>query len=557
MTRKSLASNKQRGAVLLSVLVIAIILAAITGACALAMSSYSTLSTNKSSAITATELAEAGVNSELNYIAIQARAGSSTWYHANTTQSGQPLPGNPGSTPSTGWSGPSGSYWVYTTPVNAATPGAGFTITCEAVVGGQIKTSGSTTSIVGGARRTVSIVGTADGLFNLYTTYATSSDSSHSCVHVHKGGSVTVHGCAGTNGSCHFEGDESHDSALNGNCFRSDCSGHQYSGNCQKNPYQNSFPSTKQVCDKTFSGCTNGSEWSYLSSHNNNNCIRIYKANLASGTAISASSTMVGNFSCSHTTLCNYDNSYWSWGQWSWGNWTGGDGDDDNWGWGNWTSGDGDGDDWGWGWGSSCSDNHSCAGDWAYASNNKGCNHIPGSSTETAIILPPGDYYFSNVDCSQFSSCEHFIIDNADLSEGGVNAGKPVRIWIGQDNSSTNDCINIPFEFTDCSSNGTKTFRIFYGKDGCSLSILNSCSSAKTLCGSIYAVSQESSGCSVNICGGDSSCTQNIQGSIVGDYLNYQGSCSVTAVAGNCTKYDYSAGTGYLTTSTYSVTGGQ
>jgi len=105
-------------------------------------------------------------------------------------------------------------------------------------------------------------------------------------------------------------------------------------------------------------------------------------------------------------------------------------------------------------------------------------NH-PSTGNKT-LIIPPGDYYFTDI---QLSGTRQIIVDT-----GGLTTGTPglVRIWMNGSNS--NDQININVSFT---STNASMFRLYYNKCT-SISI----SGNSTYYGGFYAVRD---GCTGNI----------------------------------------------------------
>ena len=158
--------GKNRGAALISALILTLILTMMVGGVAYEVGTATTLSYARDHQDSATDLAEAGIAYELNYISVQKRNNASPSFHQPVTLSGQPFAGQPGTL-----TGTPGEYWVYTVwdAGNVNT----FTIYCTAEVGGDINTGGNATTLLGGAVRNLTVKGNTQSIQGLYAAFAT------------------------------------------------------------------------------------------------------------------------------------------------------------------------------------------------------------------------------------------------------------------------------------------------------------------------------------------------------------------------------------------------
>jgi Tfp pilus assembly protein PilX len=131
-----------------------------------------------------------------------------------------------------------------------------------------------------------------------------------------------------------------------------------------------------------------------------------------------------------------------------------------------------------------------------------------GPDGMSTIILPPGDYYFTDI---SMSGNNKIIIDNAGYTvrcaDGTTPCPGQVRIWMN--GSTSNDTVNVTVEYT---SNDKRLFRLYYNKCADFKIAGNS-----TYSGGFYAVR---SGCtsSFTISGGSL-----INGAIIATSVNISG----------------------------------
>ena len=483
--------RNQRGAALMFVLVLSLLSTAMMGALVYTTMTWNTLSYSKTNDERALELAEAGINSELNYMSVQTRLGNAAYFHTNATQSGQPLPGQLGSL-----SPVPGKWWVYT----KLGSNNNFTTTCSAEVGGILTTSGSTTTLTGGARRTISVTGQTGSLFGLYAAFAVTPAECTETSSFKLNGTqcvVTIVGSVGTDGT--FQGGNNtcnYTRAIDANTIDAANSGKQFTASPLSSvPTPIWFPSVADMIRDSFSatiGMTDANAWKWLSTNNKNAGVLMWKSG-ASG-AMSASTTtsavVSGGYPRSAGNLSN-----------------------------------------------------SSTGDWVKA------NSIPGDSSIKALIFPPGDYYFQSMSLP-FNYETEIVIDNAGLSVGGNPNNIPVRFWF--DNAGTaNDDLGIPPVMTNAADRST--FRIFYGKDGNTLNLDDSVNGPYAVPMVVYAVTAENmngpiagmTGTSVLFTGGNCSSAQlEIDGSLIADQIIFSGYCKIVGDPTDGNALDYGGGSG-------------
>lgn len=490
-----------RGAALISALILTLILTLMIGGMAYEVGTSTALEYARDHQDSAMDLAEAGISYELNYISSQERNNGTLTFHTKTYQSGQPYPGQPGTV-----TGTPGEYWVYTVQ-NA---GNSFTVYCTAEVGGEIATVNHQPVLINGAAKTLQVNGSTQSLLGIYAAFASRAPnaSNHSADVVLANGSVVklqtnsnVAGLTatfGTNGSVAIGTGASiaASSGYTANFLNADANS-SYNSNAQfksgttikDGNIESPFPTVPSIIRYTFpatAGLADQAAWSWLSNNNANAGIDTYKSGLPMGTSLNPSSVTSAGFTTSSNTLTNSS--------------TGG-------GLGNWQN----------------------AGD------------VPGTTVQ-ALIFPPGDYYFTSVNLVWNANTE-IIIDNAGLTNGG--APGPVRFWF---NSTGNDSVALPFTLTNTAD--PSTFRLYYGKDGYSLTITKPSGPPAgnwTLPGAIYAISGGTLGTTVQLAGGADAGDQVVlDGSIIADHIGFSGYCTLIFDPTDSNSADYQAGAGFV-----------
>lgn len=134
--------------------------------------------------------------------------------------------------------------------------------------------------------------------------------------------------------------------------------------------------------------------------------------------------------------------------------------------------------------------------------NSLGSHPVSGNNS---LILPPGDYYFTDID---LSGNKELIIDNAGLTTGTPGM---VRIWMND--STKNDQINVNVSYT---STNASLFRLYYNKCA-SISIGGN----STYYGGFYAVRDGCTG-TIEIAGGST-----IYGSVLANAIVAAGNSSI------------------------------
>jgi len=188
-------------------------------------------------------------------------------------------------------------------------------------------------------------------------------------------------------------------------------------------------------------------------------------------------------------------------------------------------------------------------------------NHDNNSCAVQTLIFEPGDYYFSSINLSYMASCE-MICDCGALASGGTPG--QVRFWIyDSGNNMTNDYIQIPITST-CAPGETSPdpgkFRIYYAKDGCTLSFTRPSNIQD--CNGNAVTGDFDYYCGVHSCtkpADDNSCTKgttvsingtcqatatpgkgccNFHGSMICDHLKCSGACNIQYTNSNCCTKD-------------------
>lgn len=150
----------------------------------------------------------------------------------------------------------------------------------------------------------------------------------------------------------------------------------------------------------------------------------------------------------------------------------------------------------------------------------------------STLILPPGDYYFTDI---QISGPATIVCDTAGSTVPGGTPGQ-VRIWMN--NSTSQDTINADVVFTK--SSDPSMFRLYYNK-AANISLAGN----MTYYGGIYAVRSAGnsavSSASVSLPGGSK-----VTGMVIADVANLSGGAVVTGVtsAQIANANDYSGGVG-------------
>lgn len=523
MKRSNVLNQRQRetGAALITALLVSVATAFLLAASLAVAMSSDKLGWRQVDAQSALQLADAGVNSELQYIALNvsspttSKSSQPTVYSGVTAvlpTTGSTVLGRPGTV--TGYSG--GTYYVYSSNDAAGrTAWDGVTspyyITCSAVVNN--------------VWQTVQIQATSNSVFNVGGLISTGGDGCNSTSitltnnsNVTMTGSAASNGCVSKGSGCSFKAP----SAINANCgqfsssrFDSTCvqTGGQL---CSSNPPV-CYPKTSDVCRRVFNCTDDTSDSSAFQKCAQNSCnaTGVYQYNwYTNSTTLSPSNcTPYGNIG---TTLNNNDfyNANYKPGTW------------DNW--------------------------------WDYNPNTK--------SVQT-LIFEPGDYYFNSVQCMYDAACE-MVVDPCAYASGGTPG--QVRFWVYDQNcatdGNTSDNIQLPIKNT-CASGSSPDpgqFRIYYCKDGCSLNFCrpdnikdyqgNTVTGDFNYCCGLYActkpattTSASTSGCTNSTVTGTtvtftgttstSKCC-NIQGSMLCDHLCFSGCCKPTYVQSSCTTKD-------------------
>jgi len=544
--------RREAGIALVTALMISLVTATLLAASLCVSMTSNELGWNQARAEAALQIADAGINWELQYIA------ENTGQSSITLLSSQPIaglgvtikfPGESFAIKGTNGTVPgysNGQFWVY-----ASNDSAGLTAWDGVTSPFYITSSG----LVNGAWNRVQITSQASSVFNIYGSGALGSYSnSPTTITVASGGSVVASGPAAVNGtvSTGNGGSFTAPTAINSNtCTYS--SGQFTSSNvasggslCSKQaPVV--YPTCASLIRKTCSqpNYTDAQAWSWRSSNCNNSSGVYTYTNYASSSTISTHNcqrvsggcgTTLNNACWNNANTCpgTYNSSGYYWG-WYWEN--------------------------------------------------------PTYAVQT-LIFEPGDYYFTSVQLAYDCTCQ-MIIDPQAQASGGT-AGQ-VRFWVYDPGSSpTSDSCSLPIDCT-CSNgsvfscagtaqqNSTTTnssncdcgqFRIYYGKDNCTCQFNrpSSCTDCQSntvsgdfnYCCGLYACSKQPDtavstsggcqaatddptkhGCTVGLCGASntrsSGCCK-ITGSCLCDKLSCQKSCTLNYQASVCCTTDPCAG---------------
>ena len=417
--------RREAGAALITVLILSLCTALLLGASLTVALTTTKLGWNQSYSEAALQLADAGVNSELQYIAKNVGAANATLKSSQpvaTSGVTAKLPGSstvvlgrPGTI--TGYSG--GTFYVYSSNNASGTVAwdgvtSPFYITCSAVVNK--------------CWQTVKVQATSASLFNVYGIFA-SGDTGTPTVTAGSGSHTTIGGSGGVNGPVSQGGSCGFTAPTAINCNHQNHSSGQFgSGNvssggnlCQVDPPM-IHPKTSDVCRHAF-GCNDNDSDSvaYTACRNatcTNSKVYHYKSTAGSSTINTSNCTKYGNdlgSSLNNTDFhdCNtkpgtYDSSFWWFG---WHN----------------------------------------------------------TVAVQTLIFEPGDYYFTNMSLL-YDASKEIVIDPCAYASGGT-AGQ-VRFWCVDQNAvangNTSDVCQLPIKNT-CKSGEDPDpgqFRLYYDKDG-------------------------------------------------------------------------------------------
>jgi len=479
---------------------------------------------NQSYSEAALQLADAGVNSELQVVAlnisnpvISLRASlpvvsvGVTITRPNQTT---PVLGRVGTVP--GYSG--GNYYVYSSN-DAAGKTAWDGVTSPFYI--------TSSACVNGCWQTVQIQSGTSSLFNVYGIFSLGDSSTTPTVSVSANSTVSVTGSAGINGTvsqgsaCSFTAP----TAINANCGKHSSgqltnSNVSSGGNLCSCQQPLIYPKTSDCCRSAF-GCSSGTSdsvaYSTCQTHScNSTGIYHYTANANSSTINTSNCCqLTGGCGTSLNNNCwenanikpgTYTSNYWWW----WQN--------------------------------------------------------PTVAVQT-LIFEPGDYYFSSCQLA-YDASKEMIVDPCAYASGGTPG--QVRFWCCDSNAATdgatNDYVQCPIKNT-CAA-GTSTpdpgqFRLYYDKDGCTCTFTRPDNitdwTGNTLSGDFdyycgcYASSKPANdtsakkGCCIgfcgtanqghNGCGGSNDGCAHLHGSMLCDHLAFQGNCKCDyTVSQTCTK---------------------
>jgi len=514
--------HRESGAALITVLMISLCTAMLLGASLTVAMTSQMLGYNQSYSEAALQLADAGINSELQVVAqnvsnpvVSLKASLPiVTVGVTITRPGKstPVVGRVGTVP--GYSG--GNFYVYSSNDAAGTTAwdgvtSPFYITSSAVVNG--------------CWQTVQIQSGTSSLFNVYGIFSLGDSSTTSTVTVASGANVSITGSAGINGtvsqgtSCSFTAP----TAINANCSKHSsgqltssnlCSG----GNLCQTQQPIVYPKTSDCCRNAF-GCSAGTSdsvaYSTCQSHSCNSTGIYHYTSTASSSTINTHNCCQLGGGCGTSLNSNcwsnanikpgtYTSNYWWW----WQN--------------------------------------------------------PTVAVQT-LIFEPGDYYFSSCQLA-YDASKEMIVDPCAYASGGTPG--QVRFWCCDSNASsdgaTNDYVQCPI--TNTCAAGTSTpdpgqFRLYYDKDGCSCNFTRPDNitdwTGNTVSGDfdyycgVYSCSKPATdtstkkGCSVGMCGTSNShgCTSSnngcchLHGSMLCDHLQFQGNCKCDYTQSQtCTK---------------------
>jgi len=522
--------HRESGAALITVLILSVCIAMLLGASLTVAMTSQMLGYNQSYSEAALQLADAGVNSELQNIAQNV---------SNPTvslKSSQPvvslgvtvtLPGvltavlgRVGTV--TGYTG--GNYYVY-----SSNDAAGKTAWDGTTSPFYITSS----ACVNGCWQTVQIQSGTTSVFNVYGIYSggDTTSTTTSTVTASSGSSVAVTGTAGINGtvsqsgSCTFTAP----TCINANCSKHS-SGQFTSSNCTSgSPYQCNapiiYPKTSDCCRNCF-GCAPGTSdaaaYSTCQAHScNSSCVYQYTSTAGSST-INTQNCCPLSGGCG-TKLCN-----------------------------------------------SCWSNANIKPG-TYTSNYYWWWQNPTVAVQT-LIFEPGDYYFTNMQLA-YDASKEMIIDPCAYASGGTPG--QVRFWCCDANANTdgatNDYCQLPITNTCAAGSSTPDpgqFRFFYDKDSCTCTFqrpdnitdwtgntvtgdfnyycgiyasskpCGDTSSKKGCCCCFCGTANQGSGWhNNNPCGGSNDGCAHLKGSMLCDQLSFQGCCKCDYTQSQtCTK---------------------
>jgi len=512
--------HREAGVALLTVLMISMATAMILGASLCVSMTSSKLGWSQARAESALQLADAGVNSELQYIAqntgqtlISLRSSQPVAGVGVTIQypgENFPIKGRNGTVP--GFSG--GQFWVYSSNDAAGTvPWDGVTSPFYITASGYINN----------AWQRVQVSTQSASLFNLYGTVALGSyTGDNTGVTVAGGSNVVVTGPAGINGTVTTGsgGSITAPQAINANtCTNSTgqftSSNVASGGTLVKQPTPYVYPTCatiiKQACGHPE--YSDDQAWSWRSTNNcNSSCVYTYTSS-ANDSSIKPQNCQRLSGGCG-TTLSN---SCWANANTKPGTYNS------------------NGYNWWWWW------------------------QNPTQAVQT-LIFEPGDYYFTSVQLAYDCTCE-MVIDSQAYASGGTPG--QVRFWCHDPGSSpTDDSCSLPITHLPASGQSSADpglFRIYYGKDNhcCQFNRPSNCTDwqgntvtgdFEYVCG-IYACSKQPDtvvstsggctpnpnsdstkhGCKIGLCGQSSrsaGCCK-ITGSCLCDKLSCQGGCTL------------------------------
>ncbi|MDR3688782.1 MAG: hypothetical protein P4L46_05325 [Fimbriimonas sp.] len=420
--------RREAGIALITALMISLITATLLAASLCVSMTSSKLGWNQERSEAALQMADAGINWELQYIAENsgqtnvtlmssqpvAATGTTIKYPSESFA----IKGANGTVP--GFTG--GQFWVY-----ASNDTAGSTAWDGVTSPFYITSSG----LVNGAWNRVQIKTQSSSVFNIYSSATTGSYSGDpTTITVGGGGSVVATGPITVNGTVTTGSGStiSVPTGINSNgCTYT--SGQlttthiQSGGKLCTNQAPVVYPTCASLIKKSC-GHTEYSDsqaWSWCSNHcNNSSCVYTYKSGATDDTVSSHNCCqLTGGCGTSLSNSCwnnagTHPGTYNSSGYWYW--W--------------WSS--------------------------------------PPTYAVQTLIFEPGDYYFTSMQLAYDCSCE-MVIDPEGYASG-CTPGQ-VRFWVNDPGSSpTNDSCSLPI--TNTCPSGTSTpdcgkFRIYYGKDNC------------------------------------------------------------------------------------------
>jgi len=165
------------------------------------------------------------------------------------------------------------------------------------------------------------------------------------------------------------------------------------------------------------------------------------------------------------------------------------------------------------------------------------CNKSPDTK-KTAMIFPPGDYYFTNVELDYMSTHE-IILDDQGATVGGNPDEKPIRFWLRNTSYNDGDYISMPMRSSKEINTGTcdpKNFRIFYSNDssnGFRFDVSNR-KAPMNVYGAVYAVSDSGmSRCRAVFVGDEDSNECVLNGGLIADRVSIYGNARINFPGNN------------------------